>query len=629
MQHRVRGQEETPVRRIVWLSWIGLAVVIATVILPRLGFAAGGEGAEHTLIPSIGISILAATVFAFLGHFAKQPLLLAYIVAGVLIGPQIGFGFVTSEKDIQTIAEIGLIILLFMIGLEIDVKKLKESGKSLILSGVSQFLLCVAMGLGFFLLLGYSIGGGHYDLFYLAICCGMSSTTIVVKLLYGKFELDTLAGRITLGILVFQDLWAIVVLGIQPNLANPDVLQILWSFAKCGILVVVSLLLSEYLLPALFKSVAKLPEVVLVASLGWCFLLAGMANALGLSLEMGALIAGVAISTFPYNLDVIAKIISIRDFFITLFFVALGMEIPNPLNDLGILGIAAIASVFLVVSRFIALYPLLYVLRNGHRVSLLTSINLSQMSEFALVIATIGFTSGHISRDVLSVVIFIFVLTSIGSTYMIQYSDALQKRLSKGLLSLGLKDIASTIEETASGHHKDVALVGFFRVASSLLHEVEERDRYAGTTPSAFSKDNLAVVDFNPEAHAQLQARGIHVVYGDVSHVHTLHHAGIHEARVVISTIPDNILVGTTNTRLIRQLRSVCPHAKIIVTAERPAAAVDMYNAGADYVFLPRVLAAQHLLPIIDLLLSDDSEQMLALKHSEMEHMQYRQEIVT
>src|SRR4029453_4772554 len=251
------------------------------------------------------------------------------------------------------------------------------------------------------------------------------------------------AGRITLGILVFQDIWAIVILGVQPNLANPDVIQILWSFAKGGLLVVARLLASGYLLPPLFKSVAKLPEIVLVVSLGWCFLVAGAASGLGLSLEMGALIAGVTISTFPYNLDVIAKIVSIRDFFITLFFVALGMGIPNPLNNLSILALAVLAALFLIASRFLSVYPLLYTLPNGHRVSLLTTLNLSQMSEFSLVIAAIGVTAGHIDRQILSIMIFVFVITSIVSTYMIQYSDPLQKTISRFLQGIGLRDIVT------------------------------------------------------------------------------------------------------------------------------------------------------------------------------------------
>lgn len=608
--------------------WVTLLVSAGICLLPCSVFAAGGEGTGHTLIASMGISILAATILAFVSHAARQPLLLAYLAAGVLIGPQIGFGLVANEADIRVISEIGLIILLFMIGLEIDVKKLKEAGSSLILSGILQFLCCTALGLGFFFLLGYSLSPGTYDLWYLAACCALSSTTIVVKLLYGKFELDTLAGRITLGILVFQDIWAIVILGLQPNLAHPDVVQILWSFAKGGLLVVVSLLLSRYVLPPLFKAVAKLPEIVLVASLGWCFLVVGLASRLGLSPEMGALIAGVAISTFPYNLDVIAKIIGIRDFFVTLFFVALGMGIPNPLENLPVLAIAVAASAFLIVSRFVALFPLLYALHNGHRVSLLTAINLSQISEFSLVIAAIGLQLGHISRDTLSSIVFVFVITSIVSTYMIQYSDALQKMLSRLLQHLGIKDLPGLQEAPAPALGKDVVLLGFFRVASSLLREIQERD-----APTALlhhgTLEKLLVVDFNPEVHAQLRTHGVHAIYGDISNMDTLHHVGIHDARVVLSTIPDNILVGTDNVRMIRQIHTLCPHARIIVTAESPQRALQMYAEGADYVLVPRLLAAQHLLPIIELMLREEAEEMAQLKHTHMEQLQARKEVVS
>jgi len=616
-----------PTRHYVWLCVLMSAGMLA---LPVDALAGGGEGDGHSLIASIGISILAATVLAFLGHAARQPLLLAYIVAGVVIGPQIGFGLVASEADIKVISEIGLIILLFMIGLEIDVKKLKESGESLILSGVFQFIMCVALGLGFFTLLGYGIGNGRYDLLYLAACFALSSTTIVVKLLYSKFELDTLAGRITLGVLVFQDIWAIVVLGIQPNLANPDALQILWSFTKGGILVVASLLASQYLLPPLFKSVAKLPEIVLVASLGWCFLVAGAASVLGLSPEMGALIAGVTISTFPYNLDVIAKIISIRDFFITLFFVALGMGIPNPLQNLSILALAALAAVFLMASRFLSVYPLLYVLRNGHRVSLLTAINLSQMSEFSLVIAAIGVTAGHINTNILSILIFAFVITSIVSTYMIQYSDPLQKMLSQCLQKIGLKDIRSQVDEDMVGAEveKHIAFLGFFRVASSFIQELQN-GAMQEDTEGMIKKENILVVDFNPEVHIKLRALNIKSIYGDISHMDTLHHAGVHEAKVAISTVPDNILVGTDNLRIIKHIQSLCPHARIVVTAESPNRALQMYAEGADYVLLPRILAAQHLRQVTEVLLSEDAEAIAQLKNAHLEQLRAREEVVS
>src|SRR5207244_13433215 len=187
----------------------------------------------------------------------------------------------------------------------------------------------------------FLIEDGGFGVLYLAVCLAISSTMIVVKLLYDKFELDTLPGRITLGVLIFQDLWAIVVLAIQPNLLKPEFFPLLESIARVVVLVSLSLVISKTVLPRLFHTVAKVPELVLIGSLAWCFIVCAAGNAVGLSREMGALIAGISISTFPYNLDVVAKVISIRDFFVTLFFVALGMQIPMPTPGILFVALAA------------------------------------------------------------------------------------------------------------------------------------------------------------------------------------------------------------------------------------------------------------------------------------------------
>ena len=214
-----------------------LSLVVSLLLLsPSLLWAAEAQDG-HSLLTGIGISILAATVLAYLATVIKQPLILAYLAAGVIIGPEMGFAWIRDKAEIQTIAEIGLILLLFMIGLELSLKKIKASGKSLIVTGILQFILCAALGLGFLYLLGFTLQatcpceytvlgikviGGRYDLLYLAACLALSSTTIVVKLLYEKFELDTLAGRLTLGVLIFQDLWAIVLLGAAAQSGRPQ-----------------------------------------------------------------------------------------------------------------------------------------------------------------------------------------------------------------------------------------------------------------------------------------------------------------------------------------------------------------------------------------------------------------------
>src|SRR6476661_6166310 len=387
------------------------------------------------LLSSIGICVSVASILAVIGWRLRQPLILAYLMTGVIIGP-LGLKWVPNQESISTVAEIGLILLLFIIGLEIDLKKLASAGPAVLLTGALQVPICFALGLGFFYLLGERVTQGNYALIYLAACMSLSSTLVVVKLLYDRFELDTLPGRITLGVLVIQDLWAVAMIAVQPNIESPNLLPLAFSLWKGALLVVGGLALSKYVLPYLFRAVAKVPELVLVSALAWCFFLAGVASYIGLSKEMGALIAGISLSTFPYNLDVMAKAVSIRDFFVTLFFVALGMQIPIPTWQ--VVGIAFAASAFVMLSR-LSVVPILYALGLGHRASLLPAINLAQVSEFSIVIASIGLSYHQISSDVVTVVIMTFAITSVVSTYMINSSHRVQKVLSAGLRFLHVR----------------------------------------------------------------------------------------------------------------------------------------------------------------------------------------------
>jgi Kef-type K+ transport system membrane component KefB len=609
-------------------KWVPALALFMLAFQPQLAWA-GGDGG-HRLLSGISVSIVAATLLAFLAYRLKQPLLLAYIVAGAIIGPQFGLGLVQSKDDIRVITEIGLILLLFMIGLELDLKKIKAAGKSLLVTGVFQFVLCLLLGLGFFTLMGFTIGppyqyvifgvklqGGEYDLLYLAACVALSSTAIVVKLLHEKFELDTLAGRLTLGVLVFQDLWAIILLSVQPTLSNPQVMGLLLNFAEAAGLVLFSLLLSKYALGYLFRTIAKVPELVLVASLAWCFLICGLAGYFGLSLEMGALIAGASISTFPYNLDIISKIVGIRDFFLTLFFVALGMEIPNPLQNLGMLLVAGVTALFVVASRFLSVFPLLRGLKNGNRVSLLTSINLSQVSEFALVITAIGLKSGHIVPDIFTLIIYAFVITSIVSTYMITFNQGLQGFLNRLLNRAGLKSLGREDREEGEAEPREIVLLGCFRIGSALVKEMQE------TAPALL--DYLLVVDFNPEVYRNLRTQGVPAVYGDIAHLAMLQHAGVEHAKLVISSLSDDILVGTTNLKLLKTIREICPEARVILTATNAAQAVALYLAGADYVLLPNVIAGRQLLAVMQSILQ---EPEVNFKEEELPRLVGRQEVL-
>ena len=551
------------------------------------------ENAAHHdyLLNDIGLCVVVAWGLAIVAKIIRQPLILAYLAAGVLVGP-VGLGWIQDREAIATIAELGLILLLFMIGLEIDLKKVLSAGRAILVTSIVQLIGGTLLGVLFFKLIGYGMGGGKLDALYLAVAAALSSTVIIVKILYDKRELDTLAGRITLGVLVIQDLFAILFLAVQPDLNNPNVLQVLFSLGKVATLVAAALVASKYVLPVLFKAVARLPELVLVGALAWCFLVCGLAAALDLSREMGALIAGVALSTFPYALDVTAKVTSLRDFFLTLFFVALGMTIPTP--TFALVGLALAFAAFLFVTRLLTVFIPLHRMNLGHRISLLPALNLAQVSEFSLVIVVLGQKSQHISDATAGVVAYAFAIMAVSTSYMMTRSEAILRWSSPRLMRLGCKDFAhpeahGTKED---GHgSKPIYILGFFTTASSLLEEMSRHD------PALLQE--VAVVDFNPIVNTELRRRGVSVVYGDISQRDTLLHAGIAKADVIVCTIPNALLKGTSNLRLVQELREINPEAKILTQADLISEVPKLYAAGASYVSVTRMLEAKLLREVL------------------------------
>jgi Kef-type K+ transport system membrane component KefB len=548
----------------------------------------------HELIRDITYCTVAAWLLGLAAQFARQPLLLAYLAGGFALGPM-GFGFIQSAEAISAISELGLIFLLFMIGLEIDLKKIASAGRSITLTALVQILGGLVLGMIFFRLCGFALGGGKWDALYLAVAAALSSTVIVVKMLYDKEELDTLTGRITLGVLVLQDLAVILFLAIQPNLGNLAPGLLFLSLVRVTVLVAVTFAVSRYVLPAIFRGVARIPELMQVGAIAWCFLIGEFGQQLHLSREMGALVAGVALSTFPYALDVTAKVISLRDFFVTLFFVAIGMQIPLPTGSL--IGWVLTFAAFVVITRAATVFIPLYLMRQGLRTSIIPALNLCQVSEFSLVVLAIGAQAAHLASPATrGIVALAFTLLAVVSTFGMAKSDSLTRSLIPWLKKFGFRDLDHVPADAyavgaAHDHGARIVFVGFFRTASSLLEELQRH------YPELVAE--VAVVDFSPVARDGLLKRHVPVIYGDVSHRDTLVHAGVDKADVLISTVPDSLLKGTTNARLVRLLRELNTTAKIIGTADVLAQARELLDAGADYVNVPRLHQAGDLLQAV------------------------------
>src|ERR671925_204043 len=339
------------------------------------------------LLAAIALSVIAAAALALLARTLRQPLILGYIAGGVVLGRHLGLGVVSDEASIEVISEIGLIFLLFIIGLEIDVPRVLQAGRTILVLGLLQFPLCAAVT---WYALGGAVSGfgGRLDAFYVAVALSLSSTLIVVKLIYDKLEISTFAGKLTLGVLIFQDLWAISFLALQPNLDRLGTGPLLRSLGAGAALVGMAAVLSRYVLPTLFRAIASSYELVLITAIAWCFLVSGVAGQIGLSTEMGALIAGLVLAAFPYGMEVVARLSGVRDFFVTLFFVTLGLKMPVPSTRT--VALALVAALVVIATRALTIFPLSALLRLDLRTAGVVAINLSQVSEFSLVIVNLG-----------------------------------------------------------------------------------------------------------------------------------------------------------------------------------------------------------------------------------------------
>jgi hypothetical protein len=299
------------------------------------------------------------------------------------------------------------------------------------------------------------------------------------------------------------------------------------------------------------------------------------------------------------------------------------MQIAVP--SLHVVEIAVAASLFVMVSR-LSVVPLLYVLGMGHRASLLPAINLAQVSEFSIVIASLGLMQQprQIDSDVVTIVIMTFAITAVVSTYMIQSSHRVQKTLSGLLKVFRVRDldVGDAAPERKEARSETMVFLGFFRDASSILLELESD---GSAVEGQLMLDKILVIDFNPTVMRELRKRGVSCVYGDIAHADTLRHAGIENAELVVSSITDDVLRGTSNLRLLRNARSSCPKARVMLTTEHIPQALHFYRAGADFVYIPRLHSAVQIARILKQGLNGGFD---AAREAEIKHLSHRREVL-
>lgn len=522
--------------------------------------------------------LLIATVVSIIMRALRQPQIIGYIVTGVIVSPFV-FNVVKSHDMISFLSEIGVSLLLFIVGIHLSPREARQVGGVSILVGLAQVVLTTAIGTGIAMLLGLSL----VPALYLGVGLSFSSTIIVLKLLSDRGETDTLHGRLAIGVLLTQDLIAIIALLVVSSLSSGEALRIVigWTLLKIGIIVGGMIAFATWIMPLLDRILGKSHEILFIFSVSWMFALGALLSSLGFSIEVGALIAGVTLSASAHRHEISARMKPLRDFFIILFFILIGTYIDLALVMQNLAVILALTAFVLIGNPAIVTLVLL-ALGYARRVAFMAGIALAQVSEFCLILIGAGIDAGQASPALLATATTIMLLTIAGSTYMLASSERLYAIASP--LLARLERNAAKRERKTKPKRYDVLVFGFHRVGYSVVEQLKRRGmRYL-------------VCDYDPAIIEQLENLGHPTAFGDVSDPEFLAGIDFAHAKMVVSTIPDQ----EDGMLLLRHARSENPDVIAIVTAYQIDEAEELYDAGATYVLMPHFLGGEASASLID-----------------------------
>lgn len=519
----------------------------------------------------LSLIIVISAILTILAKILKQPPIIAYLIAGVLVGPLVlnlvGITSV-SEGLLQTFSRIGVAFLLFIVGLSLDFRLLKEIGKVSLISGIVEVSVVAFLGTFLALILGFD----NVTALYMGVALSFSSTVVVVKILSDKKEMDTLHGRITLGILIVQDILAALALMIIPMLNSVNTanyFSIAKQFGIAILMIILVFLLARLVFTRFMNYLAKSQETLFLVGIAWALLLATVFFKLGFSMEIGALIAGMSLASSKYALDLEGKMKPLRDFFIILFFVFFGSQLTS--ITLHSLKVAAIISLFVLIIKPLVIMYNLKILGYTKRTNFLASLSLARVSEFSLILVMAGFSIGQLSQEIMNISVIIALITIGISAYAMNYSYKIHEKMS---WLLQFFDGKIKEEEKSEEKSYDVILIGYHRIGFKLLE----------TLKSLYK--NILVIDYNPKVILSLQKKKIESLYGDACNKNFLEDLPLNKAKLIISTIPEedsSILI----TEVLKETKS---ETTFIATADQPRQALELYQAGADYVLIPHHL---------------------------------------
>lgn len=515
------------------------------------------------ILEELVILLAVSILIIFISHRIRLPSVVGFLLTGILIGPG-GLSLVKDTETIDVLAEIGVVMLLFMIGLEFTLERLKRIQRNFWVGGGLQVLLTVAAALLILVVLKVPVK----DAVFYGFLISLSSTAVVLKILSDRGETDAPHGRISLGILIFQDMAIVPMIALVPVLANirsASPSAILFRFLLSGGAIVAVFAVARYLMPRVLHLVVgtRIREVFLITSLFMCLGMAWLTSAFGLSLALGAFLAGVIISESEYSHQVVSDILPFKDLFNSLFFISIGMLLQTGIVWRSKLLVGGLVLSILVLKVLIVVFTV-RILGYGSRIALISGLALAQIGEFSFVLASVGRANGLLPGNIFQVFLASSILTILATPFLIQVSPFLAARAERTfrwksrVLETGGKP-AQTLQD-------HVIIAGYGLNGRNLAHVLKE----AGIS--------YVILELNPETVKSALAEGEGIIFGDVSSRTILKQARIDRARSIVFAISD----PSTTRRGVRAARDLNPELFILVRTRYASEIDELYGLGAN-----------------------------------------------
>lgn len=527
----------------------------------------------HSAFTELSLVIGVAVVVSYVMRLIRQPLIIGYILTGIIVGPAL-LHIIKSPETIEIFADFGIALLLLIVGLGLNPRVIREVGKIAAFIALFKVVFATLFGFGLAKLFGF----GNTAAIYIGIALSFSSTIIILKLLSDKKEQNRLYGKVSIGYLLIEDLLATVVLvavstiGTGGGLSFRDIWELLY---KIVILLAALATVRVFFLPKVNKIIAGSQELLFLFAIGWGICIASLFKAAGFSLEIGALVAGVTLAPLPYAQEAASRLKPLRDFFIVLFFVLLGSHLELT-HAVDVLPYALVFSLIVLLLNPLVVMTTMGVNGYTKKTSFSAGLTGAQISEFSLILVLLGNRLGQIDEQVVSLVTLVAVLTIAFSTYLITYSDKLYSVFENSLRLFERRKVRSEREQKK---HYELVLFGYLKGGHEFLRVFEQL------------KKSYVVVDYDPHVIDTLENHGANYVYGDATDLELLEELNLEHSRLVVSVITDQ----ATNRSIAQWLERSNEHAVFICSADTVEDAAELYDDGAAYVILSHYIGSEKI----------------------------------